>query len=127
MGIFGRSKCQFLGVGPVLPVPDVEAAVTFYCERLGFTLDFMMGDPPDHGSVTRDRVGIQFTLAGTQSAGRSYPGWFYCFVEDVDRLAAEFVARQIVFSRPVTTFDYGMREFELVDLNGFRLRFGQYV
>ncbi len=53
---------QLFGTNPVLPVPDVRAAVAYYCDRLGFTFDALTDDdPPTHGSVTRDRVGMQFT------------------------------------------------------------------
>jgi hypothetical protein len=52
---------ELFGLGPVLPVPDVDAAVAYYRDVLGFTIDFVMGTLSDHGSVTRNRVGIQFT------------------------------------------------------------------
>lgn len=119
--------CNFIGVGPVIPVPDVEAAVAFYCDQLGFDLDFVMGDPPDHGSVTQGRVGVQFTLAHAPAAASRYPGWFYFFVEGIDALATDYSARGLHFTQPLGDREYGMREFELTDLNGFRLRFGQYL
>lgn len=120
-------RCTFIGSGPVLPVPDVELAVTYYCSVLRFTRDFVMGDPPDHGSVTRDRVGIQFTLPPKPYDASGYPGWTYLFVDDVDALAAEYERRGVTFTQPLTTHDHGMREFEIRDLNGYRLRFGQYA
>ena len=127
MAIFKSKKCQFIGVGPVIPVPDVEAAVAYYCEQLGFDRDFVMGDPPDHGSVTRGRVGVQFTLPGASFRSSDYPGWFYFFVESIDSLAAGYEQRGIEFTQPLGTRDHGMREFEIRDLNGYRLRFGQYT
>ncbi len=127
MAIFKSRKCQFIGVGPVIPVPDVEAAVTYYCDQLGFERDFVMGEPPDHGSVTRGRVGIQFTLPSNAFAAQDYPGWFYLFVEEIDALAADYEKRGLVFTQPLGTREHGMREFEILDVNGFRLRFGQYL
>ena len=124
---FRSSKCQFVGVGPVFPVPDVEAAVSFYCKQFGFTRDFVMGEPPNHGSVTRDRVGIQFTLARETFDPGSYPGWCYLFIENIDQLAAEYSERGVAFTRQLETTAHGMREFEVLDNNGFRLRFGQYA
>ncbi len=120
-------KCQFIGAGPVIPVPDVEAAVSFYCDQLGFERDFVIGEPADHGSVTRDTVGIQFTLPREPFPAETYPGWFYLFVEDIDALAAEYKQRGLTFTQALGTRDHGMREFEIIDTNGFRLRFGQYV
>jgi len=127
MAPLGSKNCQFIGAGPVFPVSDVQAAVDYYCARLGFELDFVSGDPADHGSVTRGRVGIQFTLAPEPFRGGSYPGWTYLFVEHIDLLAKEYEGRGLTFTRPLLTHDHGMREFELADLNGFRLRFGQYA
>lgn len=66
---------ELFGAGPVLPVRDIEAAVDFYCGTLGFTRDVLWGDPPTHGSVTRGRVGIQFTQAPAGYQASVYPGW----------------------------------------------------
>ena len=120
-------RCQFIGIGPVLPVSDVQATVDYYCRQLGFVLDFVMGEPPDHGSVTRGKVGIQFAPCADPQVALFYPGYFYLFVENIDVLAAEYRDRGIAFSQALQTQDHGMREFEVVDLNGFRLRYGAYV
>ena len=43
---------QLHGVQPVLPVPDVAAAADWFVRVLGFTLDFLHGEPPCvHGRV----------------------------------------------------------------------------
>lgn len=39
-----------------LYVRDVEAATDFFTAKLGFTVDFVYGDPPFYGQVRRDRV-----------------------------------------------------------------------
>ncbi len=41
-----KTKPEFFGTGPVIPVHDVQATVDFYCEVLGFDLDFVMGTHP---------------------------------------------------------------------------------
>ena len=117
---------QFFGTNPVLPVPDVRAAVTYSCDRLGLTFDALTDDtPPTHGSVTRDRVGIQFTHVADAPA--SYAGWTYIFVTDVDQRVAAYRATGVTITSPPTSYSYGLREFEIVDLYGYRLRFGQYL
>ena len=118
---------QLFGTGPVLPVPDVAEACAFYRDCLGFELDFTMGDPPDHGSVTRCKVGVQFSRFDGAFRPRDYPGYTYVFVDDVDALHREYADRGVTITRAPESFDYGMREFEIEDGNGYRLRFGQYL
>jgi uncharacterized glyoxalase superfamily protein PhnB len=43
------------GVVPILFVRDVQAAASWY-HRLGFITDFLHGNPPFYGSVSRDQV-----------------------------------------------------------------------
>ena len=122
-----RTKPELFGTGPVLPVSDIAATANYYCAVLGFELDFVMGEPPSHGSVTRGRVGIQFTNAPSDFSPRAYPGWFYFFVDDVDALYAEYCENGVGVEQELKSHEHGMREFEIVDCNGFRLRFGQYI
>ncbi len=75
-----------IGSGPVFPVRDVAASVAYYCDSLGFDLDFVMGEPPTHGSVTRGGVRIQFTRSTDSFIPKDYPGWTYLFVEGIDAL-----------------------------------------
>lgn len=112
------------GVGAVLPVKDVEAAASFYCEKLGFTRDFVVDG---HGSVTRHRVGVQFTRAPEGFRAADYPGWTYIFTDGIDALYAEYQSRGVRILRELESHAHGMREFEIEDQDGFKLRFGQYL
>ena len=118
------AKPRLFGVGAVLPVHDIAATAKYYCDELGFGLDFVMDG---HGSVVRDNVGIQFTTAPAGFDARSYPGWTYLFTERIDELYAEYQGRRVKIVRPLETHTHGMREFQVEDLNGFALRFGQYL
>ena len=122
-----KSKPEIFGTGPVLPVQDIRGAVNFYCDASGFDRDFVMGDPPTHGSVTRCRVGIQFTNAHADFHAAGYPGDNYFFVANIDKLYAEYTRKSLRVTRDLESHDHGMREFEIVDCNGFRLRFGPYL
>lgn len=39
-----------------LYVRDIDAATEFFTAKLGFTIDFVYGDPPFYGQVRRDRA-----------------------------------------------------------------------
>jgi len=73
------------------------------------------------------RVGIQFTLAPPAFEPSKYPGWVYLFIENIDALAVEYQSRGLSFTRQLESKAHGMREFELLNLNGYKLRFGQYL
>jgi catechol 2,3-dioxygenase-like lactoylglutathione lyase family enzyme len=36
---------------PTLKTPDVAAATVYYRDKLGFTIEFLWGDPPGHAGV----------------------------------------------------------------------------
>lgn len=122
-----EQACQFFGVGPVLPVHDIGTTVAYYRDQLGFNAEPLWGDPPTHGSVNRDRVGLQFTQAPNDFSSSDYPGYTYIFVTDVDQVAAEYRRNGISLAQEPTNHVHGMREFEIKDCNGYRLRFGQYL
>lgn len=122
-----NEACSFFGAHPVLPVHDLPATVAWYETALGFTREPLWGDPPSHATVHQGGVGIQFSLAPAGFVATTYPGWLYLFVTDADALYTRFQAAGVHILRTPTTYDYGLREFEIQDLNGYRLRFGQYV
>ncbi len=45
----------------------------------------------------------------------------------MDQLYQEFSSRQIKILNPPTTWEYGMRDFDIEDPNGFKISFGQSV
>lgn len=126
-GVTSRGGAELFGTGPVLPVTDVHAAVAFYRDVLGFHVDFELENPPSHASVTRCGVGIQFTHVDAAAVRTPYAGWTYLFVNDIDALHAEFVSRDATVTQSLGSRSHGMREFEIRDLSGHRLRFGQYL
>lgn len=119
--------CDFFGASPVLPVHDLPATVAYYVTSLGFMADPLWGNPPSHASVHQGRVGIQFTQAPLSYVVTDYPGWSYVFVTDADQLCSRFRSHGVIITREPFSYDYGLREFEIVDCNGYRLRFGQYL
>jgi uncharacterized glyoxalase superfamily protein PhnB len=45
-----------LSAVPILFVRDVSKAAAYYEERLGFQIDFLHGNPPFYGAVSRDHT-----------------------------------------------------------------------
>jgi len=51
----------------------------------------------------------------------------YIWVDDADKLSAEFKSRDVRITRDVCDQPYGCRDFDVEDCNGYRLCFGQAI
>ena len=74
-----------------MPVTDLEAAIAFYRETLGFTLAARGSDPVPSATMVRDGVTLRFAENGGD------PGDAACYisVEDVDRAREEMEANGV--------------------------------
>src|SRR5215471_3743732 len=65
----GRTT-HLTGIAPQFLVDDLDRAVTYYCEKLGFELDFKYES--FYASVTRDGFAIHLKCAPKLAAGREH-------------------------------------------------------
>lgn len=116
---------------PMLAVRDVGATLAYYRDKLGFTISGQMGDPVNYGIVRRDEAEIHFLFSHHPSA-TSFPpggniddgkGGIYIEVSDVDSIAGELNERSHQSLMPEDR-EYGMRDFRILDLNGYLIVFG---
>ena len=122
---------QALTISPYFFVQDLVAAAEHYRDKLGFGFDRYWGDPPVFVMVRRDRV--QLMLRGPNYGGRPQPNraldcdsWdAYLYVRDADALHAELDRRGATILRPPENQVYGCRDFEVRDLDGYVICFGQ--
>jgi predicted enzyme related to lactoylglutathione lyase len=120
-------------VAPYFLVPDVVAAANFYRDVLGFTFDRFWGEPPVFCMPQRGGVVIMLSqihdpalVRPNSAADREGGAWdAYVWVQDADALHAEFVAKGATIARGLCDQEYGCRDFDVLDLNGYRLCFGQ--
>lgn len=102
---------------PVLPTGDVDASTTFW-RAAGFDVE---NYSDDFAIAIRD--GVEFHLVQPHPSGRDR-GEAYLHVRDVDGVHAAWSGAGL----PVTEVrdePWGMREFNLVDAGGNRIRVGQ--
>jgi uncharacterized glyoxalase superfamily protein PhnB len=45
-------------------VADIQASCDFYTRKLGFVVDFIYGDPPHYGQVSRDHARLALRVVG---------------------------------------------------------------
>ena len=121
-------------IAPYFIVDDVRASAEYYRDRLGFQFDRYWGDGPDFVMVWRRGVTIMMSRAGgarPQPNGRATvavdddaPWDAYVWVDDADALYAEFQKAGVKIARPICDQPYRCRDFDIEDLNGYRLCFG---
>lgn len=106
-------------VTPILSVGDVGASIAYYLDKLGFTDCWTWGEPPGFGGVSRDGVEVFFCRNCQGNPGT----WVSVWVDDVDALHRELAGRGAEIVQPPTTFEWGVREMNVRDPDGHRLRF----
>jgi uncharacterized glyoxalase superfamily protein PhnB len=132
------TRHQFHGVQPVLPVADAARAARYFCDVLGFALDFIAGEPPSYARV---KMGVRqkgdtgwgdpVYLRLWQCAGhdaRSWRGEIVIHVgHDIDGLHAAYVKRGVAILEAPQSQPWGLREFAIREPDGHVLRFCGYL
>jgi catechol 2,3-dioxygenase-like lactoylglutathione lyase family enzyme len=121
-----RGVRQLVAFAAVFTVADVAASVAHYVERLGFRVQFRLGDPPSYAIIERDALSLHL-MPARESPGTLGRSSVYVFVADVDALHDELRGRGGPIEVAPADFDYGMREFSVRDPDGNRLTFGREV
>lgn len=117
-------------ITPFFVVQDLEAAVRFFRDALGFTL-WVRYD--GYAYLQRDRAGVRLLQREAPPLEPEPQGWMHAYldVEDVDALWAEFRARlrEELRNNPDGPRDqtYGQREFTVFGPEGLTLFFGQKI
>jgi catechol 2,3-dioxygenase-like lactoylglutathione lyase family enzyme len=114
---------MLVGAATVFVVSDMPRSVEYYRDVLGFAVTFQYGNPTFYVCLCRDEVALHL-LAASRTKRLSGNGGICVFVKDVDVVHAELAARGAKIIKPPQNYDYGMRDFDLVDLDGNQLTFG---
>ena len=117
---------QFCSAATLFVVQDVPKAVAHYRDVLGFKVGFTYGDPVFYGGV--ERGDVQFiSRPRTRRHAKSGQGAVNVFVTEVDALHDELKSRGATIVHPPGDRPYGMRDFDIDDLDGNRLTFGMGI
>ncbi len=104
---------------PELPFDDVAAAVAYYRDVLGFRINYQQDDL---GVMDRDAISILLIRRTDQHTGI---GSFEVYVADADALYQELSARGARILGPPVSHPWGLRDFQVIDLEGNRITFAQ--
>ena len=113
---------------PVLYVSDVQAAADFYRDKLGFTIDFLHGQPAFYASVSRDEACIHLRfvhqpmyVAGLREKEQVIAA--FLSVANVKGLFAEYQTRKVPFVHRLKKEPWGQSSFIVSDPDGNALSF----
>ena len=117
------SNSALCAAATVFVVKDVVRSVEYFRDVLGFHTEFTWGEPVCYAGVERGHVAIHLQAA---SDTKRHPGHgaVNVFVTDVDALYEELKSRGARTLNEPKDYPYGMRDFDLEDLDGNRLCFG---
>ena len=116
---------------PIFFVSDVPRAAAFYRDALGFQIDFLHGDPPFYGSVSRGGACIHLRLVhrtwfAERAASEESLILAAIEVSDAAALYTELQARGVAFVQPLEHQYWGGTDFQVRDPDGNAFSFVTY-
>jgi catechol 2,3-dioxygenase-like lactoylglutathione lyase family enzyme len=107
MPTFGR-------VAPAIPVVDLERALRFYRDALGFTVTFTKGDPVSFAVISQHgaqlHLGVQPAKAGSAHA--------HIMVDDLDAVYERLLRAGAAVRQPPKVQEWGLRDIVVADPDG---------
>lgn len=107
----------------VFTVKDVKASAAYYRDKLGFDPAFEYGTPTYYVGLRSGGVQLHLIEAGNAPRPPGH-GAVSIFVDDVDGLHADLQKRGAKILKAPADYDYGLRDFDVADLDGNMLFFG---
>lgn len=110
---------------PLLHVTNAAEAINFYCQSLGFQLEFEhrpegVTTDPCYMGISRDGVWIHLSSFSGDGLAGSVAN---LMVDDVDRFYAEFTAKKVEIDMAPVDQTWGSREMYVKDADRNCLRF----
>jgi len=124
-------EVEFRAATPILFVRDVAASAEFFRDRLGFQVDFLYGQPPFYGSVSRGGACLHLRFVHepnfAELAARE-PSLIVATVEvsDVRALFEVLEPRGVEFPQTPTDQPWGGTDFHVRDPDGNVISFVTY-
>lgn len=108
---------------PVFVVSDLGASLVYYERALGFEVAFSWGEPAFYAGVCRGNVTIHLQAASAteRPVGTSL---LNVFLGSADAIHDELRQRGARIRKPPASYPYGMRDFDVEDLDGNVVVFG---
>jgi catechol 2,3-dioxygenase-like lactoylglutathione lyase family enzyme len=111
------------GSTTVMTVKDVLESMAYYRDKLGFDVAFEYGKPTFYVGLCSGEVTVHL-IAASQTPRQPGQGAVSIYVDDVDAVHADLVKRGAKVLKAPKDYDYGLRDFDVADLDGNMIFFG---
>ena len=107
----------------IMTVRDIQQSLAYYRDKLGFETAFEYGEPTYYAGLRSGDVKLHL-VASHRTTRQPGNGAVTIFVDDVDGLHADLQKRGAKILKAPANYDYGLRDFDVADLDGNMLFFG---
>jgi predicted enzyme related to lactoylglutathione lyase len=107
-------------MSPQFLVADLEKALIFYTQKMGFIVDFRYGD--FYAGISRDGHSIHLKNGNKQEGGQTEDLDVLFGVIGIESLSDELSSSGVQIAQPLRDMPYG-REFYICDPDGYLLGF----
>ena len=110
---------------PVFAVRDLDEALGYYCDVLGFSEAWRFGEPPHRAGVKLDEIEIHLDAGGLgPTPGQSS---VYCHMTGIDEHYRDCRRRGARFVRELAVRPWGVRDFQVEDPSGNKIGFAELL
>jgi uncharacterized glyoxalase superfamily protein PhnB len=126
-----QSLTSLKSITPILFVRDVPTSAAYFRDKLGFEIDFLYGEPPFYGAVSRDGVCIHFRCVRepnfAELAAREHSLILATIeADDTHAIFAELKGRGAEIVQPPTKQTWGGTDLHVRDPDGNVISFVTY-
>lgn len=114
---------QILDLFPVFAIRDLDESLGFYQGKLGFSINWIWGEPRIRAGVGIDGIEIQLDCTGIGAPPG--PSVVYCHVKDVRDYYEVLKRRDVSFYLELAERPWGMVDFRVRDPDGNQIGFGE--
>lgn len=114
------------GSTAVFTVKEVLASRDYFRDKIGFDLAFEYGSPVFYVGLCSGEVSLHLVEAA-RTPRQPGNGAVVIFVDDVDALHADLVKRGAKVIKAPANQEYGLRDFDVSDLDGNMMFFGSEI
>jgi len=107
----------------VLHVADLDRAIEFYTQQLGFELGFKWGEPPFYAGVQNGDCCLHFSAKYPYKNNTGH-GNIYLVFPEVDALYEKLKVAGVTLHCEIADQPYGMRDFSIADPDGNQVGIG---